>query len=608
MLASADRPSLLTRYDNLRRRQREQITHMVDTLGRVDGLPPEQLEQARDALFHADHPYLIALVGAFNAGKSSLINALLGEPVLSVGATPTTSKIAIVRHGPQPQTLSGGESDTIFHPAPLLERVSLVDTPGLESVFKEHEATTRRFLHRADLVFLVMLATQAMSASSVQNIQALRAYGKRLIVVVNQIDLLEPDERETVRNFVTEQGKLMLGFAPEVWLVSAKWGLEAAQSIPRDPDLWAQSGFEQIEKYLTNALSDTERVRQKLETPLQIMRNVLNAAEARVRAQQDALAEYRRSSQNVRGQIESAIKEQEATVTELLAEIDKRFAEATERGKAAIIDVFAWGKGFRLAFSGVAEAFGILRIFRRFGAGTPAKAAFEAHKVAEPLDEIMPLADRLGPRLEGRDVKDVDDLILYAKREIERLPGALQAKIIGKLEAPTTYDRAIMKEARAALSATLDRARVTEFKRIDEAVRNTIVLLGVYVLVVILIAALLLLAAVSGAGDGGTWLLMVVLPVVLVIGGVTLMPLRGVIMQRAYANTLKAVQKAFDERIKKAAADQIGFGKQMRQDAIAPFLRMVEAQLSEADAVKTALNGHAQALTGLESELGTLKG
>lgn len=608
MLASAERPSLLTRYENLRRKQREQITQMVDTLGRVDGLPPEQLEQARDALFHADHPYLIALVGAFNAGKSSLINALLGGPVLGVGATPTTSKIAIVRHGPQAQTLSGGDSDTVFHPAALLERVSLVDTPGLESVFKEHEETTRRFLHRADLVFLVMLATQAMSASSAQSIQALRAYGKRLIVVINQIDLLDAEERDQVRNFVTDQGKLTLGFAPEVWLVSAKWGLEAAQSTPRNPELWAKSGFDVVEKYLTNALSDTERVRQKLETPLQIMKNVLNVAEVRVRAQQDALAEYRRSSQNVRGQIDGAIKEQEATVAELLAEIDKRFGEATTRGKAAIIDVFAWGKGFRLAFGGIGEAFGILRIFRRFGVKTPAKTAFDTRKVAEPLDEIMPLADRLGPRLEGRDVKDVDDLILYAKREIERLPGALQAKVIGKLEPPTTYDRAMMKQARATLATTLEGAQVTEFKRIDEAVRNTIVLLGVYVVVVILIGVLLLVAAASGAGEGGAWLLMVLLTAVLIVGGITAMPLRGLIMQRRYAATLKDVQKAFSEHIKKAAVEQIGFGRQMRQDAIAPFLRMVEAQLSEADAVKNALSGHTQALTTLEAELGTLKG
>jgi ribosome biogenesis GTPase A len=145
-LLSAEKPSLLTRYDNLRRKQREVLTATVDTLGKVDGLPEEQLAQARDALFHADHPYLCVLVGAFNTGKSSLINALIGAPVLSVGATPTTNRIAILRYGEALQTLAGGDSDTVFHPSPLLQRVSFVDTPGLDSVFKGHDEATRAFL------------------------------------------------------------------------------------------------------------------------------------------------------------------------------------------------------------------------------------------------------------------------------------------------------------------------------------------------------------------------------------------------------------------------------------------------------------------------------
>ena len=56
--------------------------------------------------------------------------------------------------------------------APLLQKVSLVDTPGLESIFQKHEQITRRFLHRADVVLVVMLATQAMTASNLEYIQA----------------------------------------------------------------------------------------------------------------------------------------------------------------------------------------------------------------------------------------------------------------------------------------------------------------------------------------------------------------------------------------------------------------------------------------------------
>ena len=242
-----EKPSLLTRYENLRRKEFEALSAFLDTLGKVDGLPAEHMGQARDALFHADHPYLIVLIGPFNTGKSTLINALIGEPVLPTGATPTTSKIVILRHGPASQQLGGGEVDSVFHPSALLERVSLVDTPGLDSVFKGHDEMTRRFLHRADLVLMVMLATQAMSASNVANLAALRDYGKRVIVVVNQIDLLEPDDQQRIRDFVAEQGRAALGTTPDVWMLSAEWAMQAGRGPDRDEALWAKSGFAQVE-------------------------------------------------------------------------------------------------------------------------------------------------------------------------------------------------------------------------------------------------------------------------------------------------------------------------------------------------------------------------
>ncbi len=606
-LLSAERPSLLTRYDNLRRKQREILTATLDTLGKVDGLPEAQMAQARDALFHADHPYLCVLVGAFNTGKSSLINALIGVPVLSVGATPTTNRIAILRYGEALQTLSGGDYDTIFHPSPILQRVSFVDTPGLDSVFKGHDETTRAFLHRADLVLLVMLATQAMSASSLSDMQKLRAYGKRLIVIVNQIDLIEPSEREAVRAFVMEQGKLALGEAPQVWLTSAKWASEALRSVPRDEAQWQMSGFAQLEAYFEQALSDAERVRQKLETPQHIMRNVMSAANAQIAAQQDALAEYRRSAANVRAQIEAAMREQEATVNAIAAEIDAQFNAAIQRGQAAIHDIFRWSKAFSLAFGGLGEVIGLARLFRRFGAPTYAQSAFAQHKVEEPLAQIPAIADRLAPRLEGRDIRDVEDLVLYTKQELERLPNALQTKVIGTLSAPQSYDRSILKNARDALQNQLEQARTTEFRMLDNAVRNTIVALSVYVLVVLLIGGLLIGIAAATGADAGVWLLSALMVLALIIGGASLMPLRGALMANAYARRMEAIRRAYQEALRKAADEQLNYGRQLRQDAVAPFLRMVEAQLAQADAVKAELAQREQALTALEAELGTLR-
>jgi small GTP-binding protein len=603
----AEKPSLLTRYENLRRKEFEQLTGLLDTLGKVDGLPEDQMEQARDALFHTDHPYLIVLVGAFNTGKSSLINALIGEPVLGVGATPTTTKIAILRHGPAAQRMNAGQVDTIFHPSPLLERVSLVDTPGLDSVFKGHDEITRRFLHRADIVLLVMMATQAMSASNVNYLQSLRDYGKRIIVVVNQIDLLEPEEQATIRDFVAEQGKTQLGITPEVWMLSARRALEAYKTTPRDEALWTESGFAQVETFINKVLSDSERVRQKLETPLQIVRNVMGAAMVQVRQQQDSLAEYRRSAENVKGQIDASLREQETTVRTILEEIDKTFAESIRRGREAIHEVFQWSKALSLALSGLLELIGLARFFRRFGRQTLAQGAFAQYKVDEPLAQIPAIADRVGPRLEGRDVKDVDDLILYTRHEIERLPGAFQRKIIGNLQPPSAYDRAIMANIQDNLVVTLEKARTNEFRTIDKAVRNTIVQLGVYEVIVLLGGLLMMVALAASGKESGLVALLMVIILGLALGGLALVPLRGAVMENAHANRVRTVKTEYATILAKAAALQVGYGRQMRQDAVAPFMRMVQAQVAQADQVKGELAAHEQKLTVLESELGDLR-
>jgi small GTP-binding protein len=563
------------------------------------------MDQARDALFHADHPFLIVLVGPFNAGKSTIINALIGQPVLEVGATPTTTKIAILRHGPDVQRLQAGEVETVFDPSPLLERISLVDTPGLESVFKQHDQVTQRFLHRADIVLLVMPATQAMSFRNVEYMQSLRSYGKRVIIIINQIDALDAEEQKTLKEFVAEQSKLNLGFVPPIWMLSAKLALEAQQAAPRNEELWQASGFEQVERYVNEALGDLPRIRQKLETPLQIARNVTTVANAQVRDQQNALADFRRSAQNVRRQIEAATREQQAAVRQTVEEVSSTFAEAITRGREAIADIFQFSKILSVAIGSIIELLGLARLIRRFGATTPAQKAFDVHKVNEPLDQLPGIVDRLGPRLEGRDVKDIDDLIAYTRREIAQLPGALQQKIVGKLEVPTTYDRSIIRDARTGIMTTIDKARTVEFKHIDQAVRNWLVFLGAYEFVII-IAAVIAAIALSGS-QNGNWLLLLLIIIVLWLAGLFLLPLRGALMAGTYGRRMLGIEAELEKSINRVAQEQIEAGTRMRNDAVAPFMRLVDAQISQVDQLKTELEGHEQGLVTLEKELGGLR-
>src|SRR5690606_7628538 len=86
------------------------------------------------------------------------------------------------------------------------------------------------------------------------------------VVVLNKVDILE-GEREVaeVRRFVAESAQSLLGFAPEIFPVSAKLGLKGKQG---DAAAWAASGFEALERYIETTLDAPGRVQLKLLNPL----------------------------------------------------------------------------------------------------------------------------------------------------------------------------------------------------------------------------------------------------------------------------------------------------------------------------------------------------
>ncbi|NDJ75192.1 MAG: hypothetical protein GYB65_02945 [Chloroflexi bacterium] len=599
---------LLSQFDAIRRQEHDQITELIETLERVDGLPDSEMEQARDALFHTNHPFLMVMVGPFGSGKSSIINALLGGDVLEVGPIPTTDHIVILRHGPDVQRSRSGDIETVFHPTPLLENLSLVDTPGLESVFRTHDEVTRRFLHRADVVLLVMIATQVLSAGNLEFLQELKGYGKRVIAVVNQVDVLEDDEREQVRDFVLEQSRLYLGIEPQVWLVSARQALAAQSATPRDEIAWDESGFAGIEEYIQTTLGDTERLRQKLETPIQICQNVTRTALALSQERQAALDEHRKTMENIQAQIEQARREQERTVEETLETVENLWDESAARGREAIGELFQFSRGISLFFSGLGEIIGIGRLFRRFQRRTRTESAFDEHKVRATLHQIPETVNKLGPRLEGRDLQDIDDLVDYTQQAVKRLPPSLSDKIIGKIQTPLRYDRKFLREVRHPLENLLREAERFETKRLDRTLRNTLIVLALWEILTLILVLVTALGAVPNlVANVGSVLLVFIIGFALIVFGLLLVPIRGWFLARAYERRLHRNRDEYLDILRRAAGELVGHGVQLRQDATAPFTRMIESQTELVQQLRTDLDQHQQALLRIQGGLASLQ-
>lgn len=599
---------LLSLYEAIRRQEHDQITELLDTLGRVDGLPENEMEQVRDALFHTNHPFLMVMVGPFGSGKSSIINALLGEEVMEVGPIPTTDHIVILRHGPDVQRTRSGDVETIFHPSSMLENLSLVDTPGLESVFRTHDQVTRRFLHRADVVILVMIATQVLTASNLEYLQELKTYGKRVIVVVNQMDVLEPEERDQVRDFVREQARLQLGVEPQIWLISSRQAMAAQQETPRDEILWDESGFADIEEYIKETLGDVERFRQKLETPVQICQNVAKTAMVLVQEQQSALDDHRKTTENIEAQIVQAKREQNRNAEEALKTIETHWNEAIERGSDAIRDLFQFSRGISLFFGGLSELIGLSRIFRRFRRQTRTENIFEQHKVQDTLQQIPRAVEKLGPRLEGRDLQDIDDLVDYTRQAVKELPPSLSDKVIGKIQTPLRYERSFLRDVRNPLEDMQREAERFETARLERTLRNTLIILALWEVMTIILVTVVAISAFSNATpEVGSILLVFGVGILFIILGLALVPLRGWFLSKAYERRLSTLRDEYLTTLRRAGDELIAHGIQLRRDATAPFTRLIESQTELLEELRTDLSGHQQVLTRIQGGLADLK-
>ncbi|HVT14624.1 MAG TPA: dynamin family protein [Thermoanaerobaculia bacterium] len=256
--------------DELVAEERRRLADLGAALVRCAALAADQATLRRAAL-QLDELFLLVVAGEFNSGKSAFINALLGSQVLEEGVTPTTSRVHVLRYGAEAgrAVASDGEAalDVVSAPVELLREIHIVDTPGTNAIHREHEAITRDFVPRSDLVLFVTSADRPFTESERAFLQSIREWGKKIVLVVNKIDILEDSaDVERIRAFIADHAHALLGFAPDIFPVSARQALRAKGA--GDPELLAVSRLPELERYVSATLDEKERLRLKLLNPL----------------------------------------------------------------------------------------------------------------------------------------------------------------------------------------------------------------------------------------------------------------------------------------------------------------------------------------------------
>ena len=338
-----------------------------------------------------DRTFLCCIAGEFNAGKSTLINALLGEKILESGALPTTDTVQVLAYGgnndskanDSDQQQSIGSTILHLHPSALLKDLTLIDTPGTNAVHIDHTKITHKLLPVADIILFVTSADRPFPDSERKLLQSIQRFRKNLVIVLNKIDTLDTsggdhgqEEKERVTSFVKEHSSDLLGAQPTVIAVSARDAL-GAKSISSDKladnAVWKRSNFEELENFLSTTLTDKIKVRSKLLNPLGVAEGMLDDCIESLKAQKDELETDSATLRLLESQMSGWTLEMESEMNTFRSEAQNlillegsRCRELVQR--MSFSDQIRWTVlGNRLAFE---EAW-IGAVAGRFADGTP---------------------------------------------------------------------------------------------------------------------------------------------------------------------------------------------------------------------------------------------
>jgi GTPase Era involved in 16S rRNA processing len=324
-----------------------------------------------------DERFSIVVLGEFNHGKSTFINALLGGPVLPTGITPTTALLAHIAQGPSGKaptatlvmdsgarkaidvkalgewlTVEGvaereageganankaGKGDSVHHvelthPAAILgDRVTIVDTPGVNDINEQRAEITYGYLPRADAAVFLLDATQILSASERQFLEEriLRSTRERLVFVVAKADLLSESElAETLAFAKKHLGKIVP--EPVILPVSAKKALGGdaeGSGLPAVVEaLGATVARERRRLLLDHALADATRLSAFVRQNLAIRRRSFELPQGELEVRIARAKEKLRSGQKV---LETASETIRAETAALKARVRQDLADFT---------------------------------------------------------------------------------------------------------------------------------------------------------------------------------------------------------------------------------------------------------------------------------------
>ena len=562
--------------DELLREERKILSRLKAALVRFDATA-EHLSALDQSIEQLDELFLLVIVGEFNAGKSAFINALVGAKVAPEGVTPTTAQINVLQYG---ETESRRVKDTALHiitsPAPILRDLHIVDTPGTNAIIREHERITAEFVPRSDLVLFVTSADRPFTETERAFLEQVRGWGKKVVVVINKIDILEPAQVEEVRAFVAESARALLGFSPEIFPVSARLAMKAKQG---EPAAWAESRFEALERYIATTLDAPGRVHLKLLNPLGVGSALTDRHATIVRDRSALLKEDYATLEEVEGQL--SLYEQDLTrdFEFRMADIDKILLEMERRGQDYFDDTLRIGR--------------VMDLLNR----SRVQHDFEKKVIADAPQQIERKVGELVDWLVAADLKQWQAIT----RHLAERRRQYKDRIVGDDDGQFHYDRTRLIEAanREAQRVVDSYDQRREAQQIADNARNAVAATAAAGAGALGLGTIITIAASTAAAD----VTGIVLASVVAAIGFFILPAKRQKAKNEMRAKIGDVRARLSEALRKQFAEEITRSGIRIREGIAPYSRFIRSEGDKLKVVDHELREIAASIAALRARI-----
>jgi len=582
----ARRGILSKREQEIRAREQELLQRLASALERFGSdVAEDDLRRFQEAREQLSGLFLLVIAGEFNSGKSSFINALLGARVLPEGVTPTTDRINILRHGPQvSEHLLEAYLLERTHPADVLREINIVDTPGTNAIIRRHEELTRDFVPRSDLVLFVTSADRPFTESERAFLEQIREWGKKIVFVVNKIDILtRPEERDEVLRYVQENAASLLGETPQLFAVSARQALEArADGRPAGDgeELWERSGFGAVEDYLLNTLDQQERVRLKLLNPLNVGLRLASKYKDATFERLKLLAQDVEAIQNIDQQLAVFHQEMLRDFEPRLARLDVLLGDMERRGMRFFEETIRIGR-----IKTLMDSEGVKRTFEREVIGeTPREIEDEVGRVIDWIVE--------------RNLKLWQDISGYIeRRQITRH----REGMIGDVGSSFNYNRQALLDSvgRVSRDAVGSYNREVESRAIANEIQGTFATTALAQAGAIGLGTLVVTLVSSAAAD----VTGILLATALAVGGFYVIPRKRRQAKLDFERRISQLGAHLKDVLTRQVHLELEQSTARINKAIAPYRRFVQSQQQQLNEARGELVATEDALLRLRADI-----